>query len=91
MHTWDISVENIKCGGCASSIQKSMLAQPGVQSAHVDVDNGIVHISGDDTMDREHLVHRLNALGYPELGNNSLVKKAVSFVSCAAGRMHDSE
>lgn len=82
-----IEVENIKCGGCAHSIQKALLQQPGVSAVHVDVEKELVDIRGEDTVDREHLVHRLNSLGYPEKGNNSLLHRAVSFVSCATGRL----
>jgi len=91
MHTWGIHVENIKCGGCAASIQKSLLSQPGVQAVHVEEKDGVVHINGDDQMDREHLIHRLNTLGYPEVGNNTLLKKGVGLVNYATGRMSGSE
>lgn len=87
MKAMHIHVENIKCTGCSQTIQKSLLSQPGVMSVHVNTEGGLVDISGDDTMDREHLVNRLNSLGYPEVGNNNLLKKAMSYVSCAAGRL----
>lgn len=82
-----LHVDNIKCGGCQNTIRKELLHQPGVMAVHIDEDNATVHISGDDEMDREHLVSRLDHLGYPESGNNDLLKKAKSYVSCAVGRM----
>ena len=38
-------------------------------------------------VNRELIVDKLNDLGYPEKGNNTLVRKAKSYVNCAIGRM----
>jgi copper chaperone len=82
-----IKVENIKCNGCMNTIRKDILRQPGVFAVHIDEEQNTVHISGDDDMDRTHLVARLEHLGYPETGHNNIALKAKSFVSCAVGRM----
>ena len=88
--SWTIAVENIKCGGCANSITKALMAIPGVSYATVDIENGDVHIEGDETL-RPTLAKRLLGLGYPERGAVSGVRsataKAKSFVSCAIGGM----
>lgn len=87
---WTIAVENIKCGGCANSITKALMAIPGVSYANVDIENGDVHIEGDESL-RHTLTKRLLELGYPERGAVSGVRsataKAKSFVSCAIGSM----
>jgi len=36
---------------------------------------------------RGKLIEKLAILGYPEKGNNSLLYKAKSLISCAAGKM----
>ncbi|MCX7173639.1 MAG: heavy metal-associated domain-containing protein [Proteobacteria bacterium] len=88
--SWTITVENIKCGGCANSITKALMAIPGVSYANVDIENGDIHIEGDETM-RATLTKRLLELGYPESGAvsglRSATAKAKSFVSCAIGSM----
>ncbi|AGA32160.1 Heavy metal transport/detoxification protein [Thioalkalivibrio nitratireducens DSM 14787] len=88
-----IEVENIKCGGCASSIRKGLLEIEGVDTVAVDIEGGVVEIQADDTR-RAEIAGRLASMGYPEKGSVQGLKsagaKAKSFVSCAVGRM-DSE
>ena len=90
----EIAVENIKCGGCANTIRTRMLAEDGVSSVEVDIEAGVVRIDGSGT-DREALARKLAQLGYPEVGSVEGLKaaaaKAKSFVSCAVGRMEDSD
>jgi len=43
----DIRVENIKCGGCANSIEKKIRAISGVSDVVVDIENGKVVVSGE--------------------------------------------
>jgi copper chaperone len=82
-------VVNIKCGGCAHSIDKALRAVPRVQSVAVDVERGIVSVEADAEA-REALRGELLRLGYPETGSleglEALAAKGKSFVSCAVGR-----
>lgn len=82
-----IHIENLKCNGCATTIRKAMEGFAGV--AHVEVinDEELVKVEHDDQTDRAQLVEKLGNLGYPEVGHNSLGKKAKSYISCAVGRM----
>ncbi|WP_353571750.1 heavy metal-associated domain-containing protein [Candidatus Albibeggiatoa sp. nov. BB20] len=84
-----INVENIKCGGCANSIQKGLLKIDGVEAVEVDIEQGAVNIEG--SADREALIKSLLSMGYPEKGSveglHALKAKATSFVSCAVGRI----
>ena len=82
-----IAVENIKCGGCVNSITKALLTIPGVETVNIDQDNQQVTVDTLTANDREAIVKKLAGLGYPETGNNDLLKKARSFVSCAIGRL----
>jgi copper chaperone len=85
-----IEVENIKCGGCASTIRGKLGALEGVSAVQVDIENGRVTL--DAPADRRaSLVAALLASGYPEKGSVEGIRaagaKARSFVSCAIGRM----
>ena len=88
---YQISVENIKCGGCGSTIKTKLSELAQVDGCDVDVENGIVSIEGDE-QHRAAVAERLLELGYPESGTAEGLKaakaKAKSFVSCAVGRMN---
>jgi len=81
----EIQVENIKCGGCINSIQTALLKIKGVEKVSIDKESETVSVDG--SMERTSLVEELSRMGYPEKGNNNLLKKAKSFVSCAVGKM----
>ena len=83
IHT--IEVENIKCGGCMNSIKTALQQMEGVQEVNIDKDTETVTIESDS--DIEPFIQKLNDLGYPQKGNNSLLKKAKSYVSCAVGNL----
>ena len=88
---YQIVVENIKCGGCASTIRTKIEAVDGVKSVDVDIENGIVAIDAAEAT-RPSVIDRLLKLGYPESGTAEGIAaakaKAKSFVSCAIGRMN---
>jgi len=88
--TYEISVENIKCGGCANTITTRLEALDIVNSSQVDVEKGLITIDGDET-GRNEVTQLLLKLGYPETGTAEGLKaataKAKSFVSCAVGKM----
>jgi len=87
---YQINVENIKCGGCASTIRSRLEAMDGVDSIDVEIDAGIVSVEAADST-REAVTDKLLRLGYPETGTAEGIAaakaKAKSFVSCAVGRM----
>lgn len=88
--TYTIAVENIKCGGCASSIRNKLLDQELALAVDVDVEQGEVHVDGNPEW-REQVVSVLAGIGYPEVGSVEGMKaaaaKAKSVVSCAIGRI----
>ena len=84
--TETIFVENIKCGGCMKSIKDALQQIAGIDSVLLDIKKESVIITGAD-INRGTVLDKLGALGYPEKGNNSLLKKARSYVSCAVGKM----
>lgn len=92
----EIFVENIKCGGCASSIKKQLMALDQVVEVSVDIASGSIFVTADsvaseDEALRRALCERLLKMGYPEKGSVEGLKaagaKAKSFVSCAMGKM----
>jgi len=87
---YEISVENIKCGGCASTISTKLVEIEGIEIVDVDIEQGIVKVQSAEGM-REQLVATLLKLGYPESGTTegmaAAKAKAKSFVSCAVGRI----
>ena len=87
---YQFSVENIKCGGCASSIKKSLLEDGRISAVEVDVENGQVSIeASEDACDEWRAA--LLKMGYPESGTAEGIAaakaKAKSFVSCAIGKV----
>ena len=87
MMTTAIQIENLKCGGCATTIKKGLLSLNAVKEVTVDVENLIVSIISEND-DLETIKEKLAKLGYPEVGDkNTVLHKAKSFVSCAVGRI----
>lgn len=88
--TYQVKVENIKCGGCASTIRSKLESIEGVSGVDVQVEDGVVSIEADEDT-REAVTARLLSLGYPESGTAEGIAaaraKAKSFVSCAVGRL----
>jgi len=85
-----IEVENIRCGGCASTIEKQLRKLGSVSSVSVDIEAGKVTVESAAD-DREQLVATLLRNGYPEKGSAEGFKaaqaRARSFVSCAIGKL----
>lgn len=78
-------VENIKCEGCIHSIKTALLKIPFVEAVKVDLDLGTITITGSP--EHARVKEALDSLGYPEVGNNTVLKKAKSYISCAIGKM----
>jgi copper chaperone len=83
----EIQVENLKCGGCASTIKKAILAIEGASEIEIDIEKSMVSVRLEND-NLEEIKLKLSKLGYPEVGDkNTVLHKAKSFVSCAVGRM----
>lgn len=86
-----LTVENIKCGGCANTITKS-LSDLTLDEIQVDPEKNL--ISFRDPLDEGKVLlalNKLRSLGYPlvdsEEGLTALALKAKSLTSCAIGKM----
>lgn len=86
-----IEVENIKCGGCANTIQKRLTERYSPESIHIDIEQGAITLTSTDALDMDAVEKTLQAIGYPKRGTveglENVKAKAVSFVSCAVGRI----
>lgn len=86
----NITVENIKCGGCAGTITKKLSAAFDTDNIQINIEQGIVSIDVDKSKKTQVAEILLN-LGYPEInsvqGFSSTKAKAKSFVSCAIGKI----
>jgi copper chaperone CopZ len=86
MKKLELFVENIKCGGCMTSIKKGILELAGVTQVAIALEDEKITIEGDH-LNRKAITKKLDGMGYPEKGNNTLFKEAKSYVSCAIGKM----
>ncbi len=82
-----IAIQNLKCGGCSTTITNKLSAVSGVENVKIGVDHSTVNIEYRD----EHLMNvvrdLLIDLGYPPEGlDNKFRNKAQSFISCVRGR-----
>jgi copper chaperone len=86
----DIQIENLKCGGCANTIAKGLVAIDGVTDVVVNNETNHVSMNANEAL-RPAVLDKLRAMGYPEVGSvsglASGIATAKSFVSCAIGRV----
>lgn len=83
-----ILVQNLKCGGCASTITTKLSSIPNISNLQVNVEESEVSFNYVDDKDKLQVKEKLKQLGYPTLeDNNSITSKAKSFVSCATGKL----
>lgn len=86
-----LAVDNIKCGGCANSIQTKLAEVAGITEVSVDIEPGLVVFRADSEQAFEEAKAKLASMGYPETGSvagvGAMGAKAKSYVSCAIGKM----
>lgn len=83
-----LTVQNLKCGGCAHTITQKLTALNLLEDIKVEADDDTVAFSYPSELDLDQVKKVLADIGYPVVGEaNPLSAKAKSFVSCAVGRM----
>jgi copper chaperone CopZ len=83
-----VQIQNLKCGGCANTIVTQLSKLEGIFDVTVNNDTDEVSFYHNLEEELNVVKTKLSDLGYPMVGEqNSLPKKAKSFVSCAVGRM----
>lgn len=81
-------VQNLKCGGCGTSITSALHKIPGVEDVSISTEDSSVSFGYAEKSDVNIVKEALWKLGYPVDGDkNSFSRKATSYVSCALGRM----
>jgi len=86
-----LQVENVKCGGCASTLANKLEKEFGEISVNLEVHPREITLEIEEEK-MQDLTLALRGLGYPlstdELGLvQTASTKAMSFVSCAVGRI----
>jgi copper chaperone len=82
-------IQNLKCGGCSNTVTTRLSQVDNISEIQVNNDDNSVAFSYKEDSNLEEAIHLLSKLGYPVDGeDNTLSKKAKSFVSCAIGRMN---
>jgi copper chaperone len=85
----EIKIDNLKCGGCATTIIKSLSAIEGVSGVVVDNNTDTVTYTGYTDI-RYLVLEKLRSMGYPESGSvfglQAGIATAKSYVSCAIGK-----
>ena len=85
------AVLNVKCGGCANTLKKSLLEEFGEVEVNLEVMPREITLKIEENQ-IESLKSKLKTLGYPlssdELNTiEKITTTAKSFVSCAIGKM----
>ena len=88
MRQENIIIQNLKCGGCASTITRKLNEVDGIMELDVNIDDSSVSITAENDKVIDVVKDKLKSLGYPIVDeDNSILSKAKSFVSCAKGRI----
>ena len=86
-----IKVQNVKCGGCASTLKNKLQEEFGEIEVNLEVMPREITVDiEDEKLDALH--EALKGLGYPVAGESfgfieDTTMKAKSFVSCAIGKV----
>lgn len=83
-----ITVQNLKCGGCAHTITTKLSTVENISEVHVAVDESEISFNYKNESDLLHVKQKLKDLGYPSIEDkNTLTAKSKSFISCAKGKL----
>jgi copper chaperone len=84
----ELIIQNLKCGGCATTIRLGLEEIKGVTNVKVDEEKDLVAFDCENQSEFEAVKEKLNHLGYPPAGTeNTFGKKVKSYASCVVGRM----
>lgn len=90
MKTDVITIANLKCDGCETSIKKALLKIEGISSVKIDQEKDTVKVIHDDNIERIKITNKLRSLGYPEATEeNGLLLQLKSFTSCMIGKIEN--
>jgi len=81
-----LTVNNIKCGGCETTVREGLSKIEGIDNISVDASTGEVAFDSNRVNALEEARQRLHKMGYTETDPN-LLDTAKSYVSCMIGRI----
>jgi copper chaperone len=64
METLEFKVQNIKCGGCASTIETTLNDIAGIDKVNVDISSGMVSVEHNETS-MDSISQKLTEIGFP--------------------------
>lgn len=64
MKSITLSVQDMKCGGCADAVEKALKGLPAVKNAQVTLDKKTVEIELDDDVSLGAILGAVSAAGY---------------------------
>lgn len=92
MESITLAIQNMKCGGCATTIKMNLAKIDGIAGVEVDNENGTVTLSEWTENSLDTVKSELRRLGYPlEDEGNPLSAKVKSYASCVVGKMSSTE
>jgi copper chaperone CopZ len=84
-----VIIQNLKCGGCANTINKKLESLDGITEITIELEDSSVTFTHPSKKEFETVHKALSKLGYPIEGDeNTFGAKAKSYVSCAVGRIN---
>jgi copper chaperone CopZ len=88
-----IEVENLKCGGCETTLHNALIKLNGIHDVKIDIDNSMVSLEyvGNKEAKEKTIEKKLAQIGYPKRGTGNNFQKAKSYVSCAIGKISDTK
>lgn len=82
-------IQNLKCGGCESTILNVLLKINGVQNISIQPEESSITLTYKNEDVYENVRAKLSKIGYPLTGDkNTILKKAASVVNCAIGKVN---
>ena len=83
-----VQIQNLKCGGCKATIVSELSKLKNIKNISVSIEDSTVSLEYETESELNTIKSKLSKLGYPTVDeNNSLLKKAKSYASCAVGRI----
>lgn len=81
-----LTVNNIKCGGCETSVKDGLSKIEGVANIYVDASTGEVAFDANNETALDKVRRTLHNMGYTESDPN-LLDTAKSYMNCMIGRI----
>ncbi|MCA8066128.1 heavy metal translocating P-type ATPase [Burkholderia sp. AU38729] len=78
LHTIELSIDGMHCGGCTGRVQRALAAVSGVVEAAVDLDTHTATVTAHDTVEAAQLVEAVDAAGYRAAVRDPLVEDAAT-------------